>query len=171
MKTVLKLDNPLWKTPSRRRILSRVVQQSAAELEGEIKQKILTGTKSGRLYRRGSITRAASKKNLALGLRRVKGNPNRVFAGANFHRASAPGESPANDLGGLENSVRARSTGEMKAKVAAGVKYAAALDAGTTTAGKNHNITIAPRPFFETTAEEFKVKFKQNFADALESEK
>ena len=157
MKSILKLNNPLWQTQARRAMLDKAVQQSGAELESRIKQKILTGPKSGKTYRRGAITRAASKKNLGLGLRKVKNNSKRVVAGSNFHRASARGESPANDLGGLVNATRSKKTGEMRNTVANSKKYAPILD----------DPNGLDRPFFRSTADEFKPKFKQNIADAI----
>ncbi|HEX8638215.1 MAG TPA: hypothetical protein VF692_09145, partial [Pyrinomonadaceae bacterium] len=65
MKSSLKLNNPLWQTAKRRAILDKVVQQSGAQLENLIKQKILTGPKSGKLYRRGAIKRKIAKRDLS----------------------------------------------------------------------------------------------------------
>ena len=157
MKATLKLNNPLWKTPERKAILSKAVQASAAELEKEIKQTILNSTPRGRLYRRGAITRAASKKNLALGLRRLKGNAKRVYAGAKFHRASAKGQPFASDTGQTINAIRTRKLALLKARVAASVKHGAILDDP-----KKLN-----RPFFASVAEKFKPKFKENIQKAI----
>lgn len=163
MKTKLTLTNPLWNTQKRRQILDKTVQESGAELEGLIKATMLPGTRkkgpSGRTYRRSAITKRATKANLAMGLKRQKGNQNRVVAGSNFHRASAPGEAPAVDTGGLVNSIRAQKTGEMRSEVSTGKKYAGRLDDS-----KKLN-----RPFFATTAEAFRPKFKQNVEDAIKS--
>lgn len=157
MKAKLILNNPLWQTAQRRRILDRVVQQSAVELESEIKRKILTGTKSGRTYRRGAITKAASQKNIALGLRRVRGNSKQVFAGSKLHRASAPGESPANDSGGLANSLRSVSVKPLHSKVFTSKRYAETLD----------NPRKLNRPFFSQTAQKFKKRFKEQIKNAI----
>ncbi len=157
MKAKLVLNNPLWQTAARRKILDKAVQDSGIELEGEIKKTILDSKPAGRLYRRGSITKNASKKNLALGLRRKKGTKTRVIAGANFHRASAKGQPFANDSGQTINAIRAKRTGELKSKVAVGVKHGAILD----------DPNKLDRPFFRSTAEKFKPKFKENIADAI----
>ena len=157
MKSILKLNNPLWQTQARRAMLDKAVQQSGAELESLIKQKILTGPKTGKTYRRGAITRAASKKNLGLGLRRAGNNSKRVIAGSGFHRASARGESPAKDSGQLASATRSKKTGEMRNQVSNSKKYAKPLD----------DPKGLDRPFFASTASEFKPKFKQNIADAL----
>src|SRR6478735_9310259 len=120
MKVTVSLNSRMWNSQLRRQMLDKVVQESGAELEGKIKQKILSGPKTGRLYRRGAITKVATKGLLKLGLKKVKGSDKRVVAGFNFHRASAPGESPATDTGGLVNSIRATKTGEMKSTVNSG---------------------------------------------------
>ena len=165
MKSILKLNNPLWQTPARRAILDKTVQQSGAELESRIKQKILTGPKSGKTYRRSAIKNKVAKRDLGFyrsnrkvfkrtfsGLDREK-----TTVGYQFHKASAKGESPANDTGGLANATRSKKTGEMRNQVANSKKYAKPLDDPN---GLN-------RPFFASTAEEFKPKFKQNIADAI----
>lgn len=147
----------MWKTPERRKLLDRAGQESAAELEGEIKQTILNSTPRGRIYRRGSITKAASKPLRALGLRAVNGNPKRLIAGARFHRASAKGQPFASSTGNTLNSIRAKSTGEMKAKVSSGSRIAEILD----------NPNKLDRPFFKSVAEKFKPKFKANISETI----
>lgn len=163
MKTTLTLRNPLWNTPSRRALLGKIVQESGAELEGEIKRTMLPATRkeqpSGRTYRRGAITKNATKPLLALGLRRRKGNAKRVVAGSNFHRASKKGQAPAVDTGGLVNSIRAKKTGEMRSTISAGKAYAEPLD----------NPNKLDRPFFSSTAEAFRTKFKENIENAIKS--
>lgn len=74
-----------------------------------------------------------------------------------FHRASAKGQSPAIDSGSLINSVRARTKSELVATVSTSKKYAEILD----------NKNKLDRPFFETTAEKFKPKFKENIRKAI----
>jgi hypothetical protein len=171
MKVKLTLNNPLWDRAKRREILDKAVQESGAELESLIKQKQLPATRkeppSGKTYRKSPITKPATKALLALGLKRQNGNPKNVVAGSNFHRASAPGQAPAVDSSGLVNSTRAKKTGEMKSTVSVGKKYGPALDKGTTKAGRNRNIVIKPRPFFASTVEEFRPKFKENIKKAI----
>jgi len=157
MKATLKLTNPLWQGAKRKAILEKAVQQSGAELESEIKQTILGSAPAGRTYRRGNITKAASQKNTAPGLRRVKGKPQRVIAGTRFHRASAKGQPFASDTGETLNATRSEKTGEMRNKVSNSKKHSKILD------DKNK----LNRPFFESTAEKFRAKFKQNIAEAI----
>jgi hypothetical protein len=155
MKTTLKLTNPLWSNPQRKRILDKAVQESAAELEKEIKQTILDSVPRGKTYRRGAITRSRSARNIR-GLK-LQTRGNKAIVGSRFHRASAKGQPPAVDTGGLINSVRARRYGVMKARVSAGKLYAPILDDP-----KKLN-----RPFFASVAEKFRPKFKQNIQEAI----
>lgn len=169
MKSSLKLNNPLWQTVKRRQILDKVVQQSGAELESLVKQKILTGPKSGKLYRRGAIKKKIAKRDLSF-YRSDRRIFKRTFTslydekttvGYNVHRSSAAGQSPANDSGRLANSIRAKKIGFMSVRVATSVRYAAALDNGSS------KRKIAARPFFRVTAEEFKPQFKGNLREAI----
>jgi HK97 gp10 family phage protein len=80
---------------------------SAKHVEKEAKQSILDGEKSGRVYKRRTVT----------------------------HKASAPGEAPASDTGRLVNSINSYlNAGANESTVVAGrgtVKYAAWLEFGT----------------------------------------
>jgi HK97 gp10 family phage protein len=79
---------------------------SAKQVEGEAKKSILSGSKSGRIYTRRSVT----------------------------HRASAPGEAPASDTGRLVNSINSQLSGPSEATVKAGAgiaQYAPWLEFGT----------------------------------------
>ncbi|MBS1797455.1 MAG: hypothetical protein JSS81_26770 [Acidobacteria bacterium] len=168
MKVILSLNNPLWKTPERRRILDKAVRQSAAELESLIKRKILDSSPAGKVYRRGAIFKSGAAADRKLNRTRFKRKFFSLFdekfaVAFEFHRASAPGQPPAVSTGGLLNSIRARALGELKAQVATAQKYAAALDQGA----KIKNARIAARPFFASTAEEFRARFKQNLIDAI----
>ncbi|MEO6588885.1 MAG: hypothetical protein ABIP06_06105 [Pyrinomonadaceae bacterium] len=157
MKVTLNLTNPLFDNQKRKTILHLVVSRSAIELEKEIKKVILESVPRGTLYGRGAITKIATKKNLGLGLRLVKNSRVRVIAGSRFHRASAKGQPFANDTGQTINSIRARDVSELKAQVSVGVKHAAILDS------KNG----LDRPFFASTAEKFKPRFKANIEKAI----
>lgn len=146
-------------------MLDAAVQQSGAELESLIKQKILTGSKTGKTYRRGAVRKKIATRDLSF-YRSNRKVFKRKFTslvrettvvGYNFHRASARGEAPANDTGGLANATRSKKTGEMRNKVSNSKKYASRLDAKE---GLN-------RPFFESTAEEYKPKFLENLEEAI----
>lgn len=65
-------------------------------------------------------------------------------------RASAPGEPPAPDTGALRGSIQYEyDDTEQKGRTGTNSKYAAALNFGTTRAGKNRKTVILPRPFME----------------------
>jgi HK97 gp10 family phage protein len=86
------------------------------ELTKEARRSIIKGPKTGRLYR-------------------IKGRKR-------LHRASAPGEPPANLTGSLQKSIDFLVVGSKRLEFKAGnndVDYAAALEFGT--------IKIKPRPF------------------------
>jgi hypothetical protein len=165
MKATLKLNNPLWQTAQRKVILDRAVQQSGAELESRIKSKILTGPKSGKLYRKSAIKRKIAKRDLGF-FRSNQRIFRRTFTdlykekttvGYNIHRASKRGESPATDSRRLLNSIRAVKLGMMSVRIATSVRYAVYLDSNK----------YLGRLFFEVTAQEFKPTFKQNIREAI----
>lgn len=177
MKATLNLNHPFWKTPERRAILDRIVQRSAAELELEIKDGILKSTPRGRLYQRGAITRAYSKKGAKLFETKINSvGKDVLIVGSRIHRASAPGQPPAKDSGGLLNSIRARKVRSMVSKVATNKIYAPVLDFGyqfphksknSRIVGPVRNREIKPRPFFTSVAKKFQDKFKQNIQEAI----
>lgn len=63
-----------------------------------------------------------------------------------LHRASAPGDPPAPDTGTLRRSAFIERT-ETGVRVGVAMAYAAALEFGTTRAGRNRKTVILPRPF------------------------
>lgn len=65
------------------------------------------------------------------------------------HRASAPGQSPAPDTNELRRSVFVEQIGPYAWRVGVVHPAAHALNFGTTTAGRNHDTVILPRPFME----------------------
>lgn len=84
--------------------IDRLVFRVAHQIRNNAVESIQRGTKSGREYRRGSVT----------------------------HRASAPGESPATDTGALVRSIRVdHQPGSGVADVVAAARYAAFLEFGT----------------------------------------
>jgi hypothetical protein len=85
----------------------------ALEIEANAKRRIVTGPKTGRLYGRGIGTTNRSRFR-AIGYR--------------MHQASAAGQSPANETGGLANSIQARRLGERSAEVTVGKEYGRVLE-------------------------------------------
>jgi len=77
------------------------------------------------------------------------------------HRASAPGQSPANDTGNLARSisvVAAAPAVEAVAYVQARTDYAAALEFGTLRAGRGRGTVIEARPFLRPAMEATRVR-------------
>lgn len=87
--------------------LNKGLYAAAKRVEADAKKSIVSGEKTGRVYRRRSIT----------------------------HQASAPGQAPASDTGRLVNSINSYlDVTSIEATVVAGegaVKYAAMLEFGT----------------------------------------
>ena len=106
--------------------IEKALYVSGKKVEADAKLSILSGQKSGRIYRRRTVV----------------------------HRASAPGEAPASDTGRLVNSINTylnRLAGGLEAVVVAGrglAKYAQMLEFGTR--------KIAPRPFMAPALEKNK---------------
>lgn len=139
-KVTLVYNNIPKVTPAVEKQARRVVAMTTRDIETHIKQG-MRGPKSGRSYRRGSIKRtgkAFAGKGLRTGT--TSGGKKYYIVGAKVHRASAPGESPAIDLGHYVNSWFVRWTGRLKAIVATNAEQAAALEYG------NPKRNLAPRP-------------------------
>jgi phage gpG-like protein len=83
-------------------------------------------------------------------------------------RASAPGDPPAPDSGALRNSVLYH---EQNGKDVVGVDQpqAPALEYGTKSAGKNHNVTILPRPFMRPAFQKVRDHLGPDVAVALKT--
>ena len=115
LKTELKVSNDLLKklTTGAQVAMKKALNDSAKDGKNIAKTLILSGEKTGRIYQ--------------------KYNPTRK------HQASAPGESPANDLGKLASSVYWKRGAGLTASFGASAKYAPYLEFGTR--------NIAPRPF------------------------
>lgn len=109
-------------------------------LTAAIKEELSTPGR-GRL-RRGETKRQGKGSRRKDGTVRTRGAA-RVKLGS---RASAPGDPPAPDSGALRNSVKYHKQGD-KDVVGVDQPQAPALEYGTKTAGKNHNVVILPRPF------------------------
>lgn len=115
-----------------------LLQAAGVELVGQIKQE-LSQPGTGRIYRRGAIT----------------------------HQASAPGEPPAPDTGQLRNSIQMAvlesDDGTAVLRVGTGLEYAAALEFGTTSAGRGHTTVILPRPFMRPALAKARVRMGEEF--------
>jgi HK97 gp10 family phage protein len=107
---------------------------SGLRIEEHAKESIMEGGKTGRVYKKGK-------------------------KGKTLHRASAPGEAPANDTGRLVNSIRTEAKGNGKTvhiKAGGGskaVKYAVDLEFGTE--------KMAPRPFMRPALKKAKPEIEK----------
>lgn len=111
--------------------LDMVVIETAAEIEGDIKLRIQQGPKTGRVYRRGNVT----------------------------HQASAPGESPASDTGGLIGSIQHERDGKLAASVLSRLDEATYLEFGTQ--------RIAPRPAWVPVVEQAAPQYQSDIQSAI----
>ena len=105
---------------------------SAIELRGDVVKRIQRGPATGRTYVRGQVS----------------------------HQASAPGESPATDQGGLARSVIFDKVAQMSATVGSDLVYAAVLEFGSD--------RIEPRPAWVPEVELMTPKFVRRVERALE---
>jgi hypothetical protein len=108
-----------------------VVMEVAAELEADIKLRIQSGPKTGKIYTRGSVT----------------------------HQASAPGQAPATDTGGLIGSIQHERDGFAKASVLSRLMTSVYLELGT-----RH---IAPRPAWVPAAEGLRPEYTKRLEAAI----
>lgn len=148
------------------REVAEVVITAAFNIEAGAKAAIQTGPKTGRWYRIGNVTRVGGSRNTKrfgpLGLDRD--GDGRFIIGSRIHRASAPGEAPANLYGGLAANIATSSPTASRGKVAhvdASQEYAASQELGSAD-GKT-----APRPFLGPAAEAQTQPFEQAVGSAL----
>jgi hypothetical protein len=149
----LQLESPLLTQPQAlRSALAKIVRETAFEVEADIKER-MRSPKSGRTYRRGVLTRKATKGTRSLGLRErtTKSGARLAIVGSRIHRASAPGEAPAVDTGQLINSISTQ-VDDLHASVSTPLQKAIWLEEGTR--------KIAPRPSFEPAATDAREKFE-----------
>jgi phage gpG-like protein len=131
----------------------------------------MEGPKHGRTYRRGAITKSykvsgkAWRKWKGTGAKaRMSGGRVQVITGYQFHRASAPGEAPAVDLGKLRASYEAERTGSEAAMVFSNSVYAARLELGGSDSRGRY---IAPRPALKPAALKAYFRFLKRMDDML----
>lgn len=120
--TTVQLNSPILQPGALRRELERLVAETASDIERDVKER-MRAPKHGRTYRRGAITKRATKGTRGLGLREVVRNRAQMspegfslerrlaVVGYKFHRASAAGEAPAIDHAGVINSILTKPDG------------------------------------------------------------
>lgn len=105
-----------------RPLVSQVVRKTAHDVEADVKNE-MRAPKSGRLYRRGTGS----------------------------HQASAPGQAPAVDMGGLINSIQVKTVTDLTSTVGTNLGYAAPLEFGSR--------KVAPRPVWRPVIEKHRAPF------------
>jgi HK97 gp10 family phage protein len=100
--------------------IEKLEQELAFRIVDESRAMMDSSTPTGRLYRRGSFTRRHR-----IGGQRASGRGTRI------HRASAPGQPPAEDSGKLYRNITVRRMGNGSYRVRFGAEYAGYLEFGT----------------------------------------
>lgn len=112
------------------RDIDKLEAELAYRIVDEARTLIDSSVPAGRVYRRGRFRRGQSR---GLGGFRARGE------GRRFHRASAPGQPPAEDTGKLYREITVRRLKSGEYRVRFGARYAGYLEFGTN--------RIAKRPF------------------------
>lgn len=117
-------------------------------LQMNLRKEVIKRNKTGRVYSAGKTKKGRQRR----------------------HRASAPGETPANRSGNYRKNIGYQIHGSesMEFGVREGVEYAVWLEEGTK--DKNGNVKIAPRPGVGNTVKDTEKDAQRFFDSALESE-
>ena len=113
------------------------VEDTVYEIDKEVKNRIARGPATGRVYE--------------------KYNPRRT------HQASAPGEAPSQDTGGLVNSIKV-NPGRLSGSVYSKLAYAFYLEYG---AKLKNGKRLAPRPVWRPVAEKEAKEFRKRIIENL----
>jgi len=93
------------------------------------------------------------RNNMIQGMRMTPKTGKKYKRGKKWHIASSPGMPPAVDRGQLLRSITMNEGIDyVEVGVKSGAPYAAALEHGTSRAGRKHNVRILPRPFLAPAA-------------------
>lgn len=96
---------------------SQGVRKTAFTYEGNLKQRMAGGPKTGRMYITGVSVRERATS---------------LVVTRSYHQASAPGQAPAVDTGALLNSITTEAVqGALEATVSTSIEYAPHLEYGT----------------------------------------
>ena len=132
------------------REIGKAVQKTALDIDRDVKKRIQRGPKSGRVYT--DIFRMIGGRPVPIGPR--EGNNL-----SPSHQASAPGEAPASDTGGLSRSIYVNKSGPLEATVGSTLVYGYYLEFGTS--------RIAPRPAWTPAAELGQKSLNKRVEDVL----
>lgn len=120
-----------------RQEVSAAIDRTCKAIEASAKRRVQDPPKTGRVY-----TRYGPKR---------------------LHQASAPGESPATDLGDLVKSITSRMESEMLGVVSVDAEHGIVMELGTVKTDR-----IAPRPFLGPAVEEERPTFQREVAEAIQ---
>ena len=101
-------------------------QELAYRIPDEARRLMDESTPTGRVYRRGSIRGRRTKAGIEAGLR--TSGRTRMVVGSRFHRASAPGQPPAEDTGRLYRDITVRRMASGRYRVRFGAPYIGFLE-------------------------------------------
>lgn len=134
-----------------RREVRSVVDRTTKSIAGTAVAKIMDPPKTGRIYRRETAVSFTGK-----------GGPVAFTAyrgSTTEHQASAPGEAPATDTGGLAGSIDAKMIGPLTGAVDVHAEYGPVLEHG----GEN----VEARPYLGPSVEEHRTDFRRDMAEAV----
>lgn len=130
------------------------IQAIRAEAQAQMRRQ-----KHGRLYKAGTKRRKATKKDVAAGFAKVRGQS--FVTGYKLHRASGPGEAPAVDTSELINSLEIAAPGKWERQVGTNTEYAPPLEFGSL------NGKLKARPFLRPAAKKMQGKIFARMRSAL----
>ena len=154
-KATLTLRKRIWNQQAQLSNLNLAVDESAVELEEDLKSYIDTSDPQGKIYRLRTITSRRSARNIG---NRRRGTSTRIVVGAEFYRASAPGQPPAKRTGALYRGLRVRRIGSLSIRATSDARYSNILD----------EVDRLNRPFFKVRCRLFfRTRFRQNVRNRI----
>lgn len=150
MKVTLSLRRQIWNQEAPPSKINQALAESAVELDEDLHSYIDQSDPQGRIYRLRTLTSRRTAQNVG---HRRRGTSSRVVVGAEFYRASAPGQPPAKRTGALYRGITVKRIGNTSIRASVDKKYAGILD----------DPNRLNRPFFRTRCQLFfRTRFRQN---------
>lgn len=148
-RATLTLRKAIWNQQAQLSKINQALNEAADELEKEIKAYIDLSDPAGRVYRLSTITGRYSARGVG---NRRRGTATRAVIGAEFYRASAPGQPPAKRTGALYRAIKVRRVGNLSIRAICDKRYAKILD----------DPNRLNRPFFDVVVRRFfRNRFRQ----------
>ena len=158
-KVIAALDETVEAIANRARISMAEPKSGRTYKSGEVRRNLRKSERKGLSYRNefGNL-RLRTAGGLLVREPSGRGKKLKVVVGSKIHRASAPGESPAVDTGGLVGSIQTRRVGRFAREAYTNAEQAAALENGSPA---RH---LAPRPFMKPASEAESPAFQKRMA-------